>query len=460
VAVVVKQFRIVEIHAVDLAAAMTPPVARAVQLQRAERAPVVPRVTDTVQMLWPDGIGPYKEPAQISLQNAQRNRKAYTEFNKSILTPAFLSYVTPEVYFEPPGAPLSSDMPHLEVGGTCDVEQLVGGTGNAAARVQLRRSSFIIYDDAVATINFEFVGESMPAERFIELLACLPRITQVAASEKLASVLDAGAEKISPLAPSRDDFSAEALSDSSDILRRYGCSHLLVVARSLCRLDGSPLSHDDIRSNSVLTGILRRSSAAASYRKEEIAGFSELCLGYKSDELYATLRGTTLAVVPGHWDPSNFLTLYIEDVLTLMNFFISRTSLLDFTTHQTHSHADGRFSPETPPDKLVADTLLLRRLLLTLEESLDIDIWVNHYFTRELFMQLQHQRGIPNKLAALRRRIDSLDGILSVTAQSRVAGQSLETAVRQLRIMVWTLVVTAILSMLSVLLGIIAVMSA
>ena len=448
------RFRLIAFQAIDLAAAMSPAMAEEVQSRRAKKDPIVPRRENTARPLWPNGIGTYSEPTRTRDQDLERNRRGFAEFNKTILSPAFLDEVTPEVYHEPLDTPLSSGTPHARVGMNFSVGELIGGLRSPSLTLRLRRSALTIYQDAVAVLSFELTGDSMHTDDFIRLVADLPRVTQSAAAEKLTSLLDAGFNPYFNMRKGSDPSHLRL--DPMLILRRYGCSHIMVITESLYGADGDPVPHDDIVDDPILTGILRRTAAAKDYRLAELSNIRQLCLAYKTDELYATLRGTTLSIVPGHWDTSSFLSLYIEDLITLFNFMVSRVSFIDFTVHNTYASGIQDLDGELAPSSLVHDILLLRRLLLVIEESLDVDLWINHFFTRELVLQLQYQRGLPNKLAALRRRIDGLDGILSVSAQSRTANLSLAASIGQLRVAIIAVIISALLSAVGTIIALIS----
>jgi hypothetical protein len=448
------RFRIIAFQAIDLAAAMSPAMAEEIQSRRARKEPIVPRRESPASPLWPSGIGPYSEASRSRDQDLERNRRGFADFNKTILSPAFLDEVTPEVYHEPLDTPLSSGTPHARVGMNFSVGELIGGLRSPDMTLRLRRSALTIYQDAVAVLSFELTGDSMPTDDFIRLVADLPRVTQSAAAEKLTALLDAGFNPYLNVRWSKNR--SDQRQDPMLILRRYGCSHIMVITESLYSAQNNPVPHDDVVDDPILTGILRRTTAAKDYRSAELSNIRKLCLAYKTDELYATLRGTTLAIVPGHWDSSSFLSLYIEDLITLFNFMVSRVSFIDFTLHNTYASGIQDIDSELTPNNLVHDILLLRRLLLVIDESLDVDLWINHFFTRELILQLQYQRGLPNKLTALRRRIDGLDGILSVSAQSRVADLSLATAVGQLRVAIIAVIISALLSAISTIIAVIS----
>jgi hypothetical protein len=387
---------------------------------------------------------------------AIRNRRGYLEYNKTVLSPAFLSQVKSEVYFEAQDSQFSTATPHVRVGSHFAPSQLVGGaTASTANQLTLRQSAFTIYQDAIAVISFEFTADDMEINEFISLIARLSRVSQEAAAEKLASVLSLSANQISHLASSMSDFAQEALADPAGLLRSYGCMHLFAAAESLLDDDGRRMGFEDlVEDPAALTGILRCTAVASDYRSEELSEIADLCMGYKNDELYATLRGTSFALVPGHWDSRNFLSLYIEDLCCLVNYIVSRATLLEFTVHQTYLPQSEDLPPNAPANKLVEDILLLRRLLLLIDGSLDADLWINHYFTRELILQLEHQRGLPNKVAALKRRIDGLDGVLNVIAQSNLANRTMAATLNQLRVAVVALVISAVLAAASVGIGI------
>ncbi len=449
-------FRLIAFQAIDIASAMSETASRRVQQERARMGSVLPKVADRNQLLFPAGVGPFTDVSHDQNPAELRNRAAYTQFNKTVLSPAFLTQVVPEIYLQPNSSALGSATPRVRVGESCALHELIGGAPANATPVTFRECSLSIYDDGTWVLGFEFTGDGMAIDSLAKFTAAIPRLTQIAAGEKLSAVLRANATDISPLAESADDFVPDLINDPTSILRRYGCAHVLIVTESMRTADGAKSTHEEIASDPALAAVLRRTNSANDYREQELKELRNMCLGYKSDELYATVRGTTLVVAPGHWDPTNFLSMYIEDLITLFSFTVSRVSLIDFTTHQTQSTNVRDVEPGIPPETLVDDILLLRRLLLVIDESLNIDLWVNHYFTRLVLIQLQQQRGLSNKLSALRKRIDSLDGILNVAAQSRLAGKSLAATIGQLRIAIIALVITGILSCASIVISLVS----
>lgn len=438
-------FRIFVMHSLDLASAVSPEAARRVLLTRAHREPVLKPIADESNLLWSHGVASYTEATQDVAAVIRRQHLAYEKFNKTVLTPAFVEQVRPEVYSEPLGAALSTGISHIRVGEVGRLAQLIA-TGNRDLSITLRRSVLTMYDDGVAVCVIEFAGTGYPLSDFVSLVAALPAITQSAAAEKLSAVVEASGES---LLPGMIQSLAQQDGGISGLLRRFGASHITVILQALCDNSGQALSHEDIRTDPGLVAVLRRTLASERYRPQEVSEISGHCLGYKSDELYATLRATTLLVTPGHWEPDDFLSLYVDDLLSLVSFVVSRISLVDFLSHHTHQTGILNARGDLSPNELVEEILLLRRLLLAVDESLASDVWINHYFTRSIIEQLQQERGLPNKLSALRRRVESLDGILAVMAQRELAGESLKAAVGQLRVAVIAVVITVVLSITS-----------
>lgn len=444
-------FRIVVIHALDLASAVSPVLAREVLLTRAQRNPVLPKVTDDSARLWDHGVATYTESTQDLAGGVNRYHLSYNRFNKTVLTPAFVERVRPEVYAEPLGTPITTINSHIRVGESGRLSQLIP-SGSSDLDIVMRRSLLSIYDDGVAVCTSEFTGTEYPIAEFVRLIAGLPALTLAAAAEKLGAVLKASDKTL--LSGVSEVTKLEG--GLSSLLQRFGSSHIIVVSQALRDSDSQPLTHEQIRSDPGLVAVLRRTLAAERYRDQEVKAISEHCLGYKSDELYATLRGTTLVVSPGHWEPDDFLALYIDDLVGLVTYVVSRISFVDFLAHHTHQSAILNARGDLSRDELVEEILLLRRLLLVVDESLASDVWINHYFTRSLIEQLQEQRGLQNKLGALRRRVESLDGILAVMAQRELTGESLKAAVGQLRVAVIAVVVTVVLSVVSLLVALAA----
>jgi hypothetical protein len=85
-------------------------------------------------------------------------------------------------------------------------------------------------------------------------------------------------------------------------------------------------------------------------------------------------------------------------------------------------------------------------MLLWVEECLDVDFAVNHYFTRSFLMVILDQRGLANKLDSVKRRAGALDEALELLTTASLSKLGVNFSYRQVVVGVSALLATVVFS--------------
>ena len=87
-------------------------------------------------------------------------------------------------------------------------------------------------------------------------------------------------------------------------------------------------------------------------------------------------------LVPQHWSPKSFLSFYIDDLTLFIEYYISRLSVIESLSLMLNEiRLPTELYPRLPAaQSAVSEIIRYRKLFLSVEEALDIDLYVNHYF--------------------------------------------------------------------------------
>jgi hypothetical protein len=387
-------------------------------------------------------------------QASQRQLRSVAQFDKSIFTLAFLERWVPVLLHEPEGQQLCDPVQDIRLGRRITARL---HTGLSEKSITYVSSELRIFREGLISFRFRFYGDGVGVENMTDVISELRTHARTAASEKLVGIL----RDLAALCPNPDRLLLRSATQDArsiaDTVARFARHHTVLLIEGLQTTDGRPVQTPDLLRGPALIGLLRQTRQAVRYKQELVDGLRKMNVGYKQDEIYITFRGTTVIVLPDHWEPESYLSVYPRELQLIIEYLTAKISYLDVLTYgfeEIEAYSPPELHGETRD--LVARVLLLRRVLSLLQESLDVDMLINHYFTRAVVVQFLEQRGATNKLNAVKSRISNLSESLSLIAEFDVTGQSLASSLRQVRVAIWALGVTLMLSLATLVVSILA----
>jgi hypothetical protein len=391
------------------------------------------------------------------VQDSVQNRVKFSveTFEKSVPTSMFYEKV-PFLFEEREGQKLSDTTDAIRLGRTFDVKEIFSSTDSVP--ICYEDCELRIFRDGILSIRFKFSGKAVPIDAFIQLIIELKKLTRTAMLDKTKLIIKEFGDPRHPFTKTGLRFlDSQEIFAQSVYLRHFSSDHAVIVMESMLDSDGSSIPVSELESQPGLLGVLRQTHRAIGYKRSLLDDIARYNQGYKSDEIYITLRGTTLIVLPNHWQPHNYLSFYIEDLLLFIEYYVSKITYLDtlaLAIEKTEILNEPIENIKVTRD-LVNQIISLRRILLLTEENLDVDLLVNHYFTRGVLLQLIEQRGIANKLESIRKRINNMDRILDLIANSSFSQMGVGSGLLQVRIAAMALIATLLFSLLALIFSLI-----
>jgi|GEM_PF-6816483 len=441
----VGRFEIVYLHCIDLYAILDRDSKRKMHDWRAN-GQVAGRLSEIFS--YPEiSAGTFYLTEQVV--DTARSRMKYTveHFEKSVASPMFYERALPFLFVEREGQKLSDTSEAVRLGRSFSLHEIC--STDHICKVSYKDCELRLFRDGVLSVRLTFSGEDVPIEHFIELVLELKKLTRTAMLDKVRLIAQdfnrashpfngAGLRLIDP----------QELFEQSLTFRQFSSDHTLTLIESMKDGDGSHIPANELETQPGLLGILRQTQRAIGYKKQMLDVIGQYNQGYKSDEIYVTLRSTTLIVLPKHWNPSDYLSLYMNDLTLLIEYYVSKITYLDILAlaiENTELLNEPIENIRVTRD-LVSQIVSLRRILLLTEENLDVDLIVNHYFTRGVLLQLIEQRGIANKLDSIRKRINNMDRILDLIANSSFSQIGIGSGLLQVKIAIIALIATLLIS--------------
>ncbi len=378
-----------------------------------------------------------------------RRKISLEHYDKSILTQIFYKKGIPLLFEEKDGSKLSSLYDFIKLGKNIQISELL----NIKSKITIRydECELRVFNEGIFSFRFEFSGENMPIETFISLSNRLKQLTKEATFDKLKLILDDLSHKAK--------FSAlkikSHLSQDSNILFYQFCaSQTLLFTDSLKSTDLTVIPITQLESEPNFFGLVRHTIKASEYKLKIIESLSSSIHGYKNDEIYVNIRSVTVIVLPNHWNPDDYLSVYLSDLTLLIEYYISKISYLDGLSHSIDElEVDESLPDDALTSKYLVEKIIrLRKILLKIEEGVDVDLVINHYFTRNFILQLIEQRGVYNKLDAIKRKTNNLDKIYDLLNQSSTANIGISLESGQLKFAIWGFFAATILSLISLIL--------
>ena len=382
-----------------------------------------------------------------------RMKLSMERFAKSIFTPTFLEKAVPLLFEEREGQKLSDTAYNVRLGRKTSIEDII--PCKSPVDILYDNCELRIFSEGILSIRFQFSGEDVLIDDLISLAIELRQLTHNALSDKVRAIVTDWSNSSHPFSKLGIQFlDPQELFERSILVRRFSSGHAIILLESMKDDEGARIPIADLESQPGLLGVLRQTHRAISYKEQMLNLLKEYNLGYKSDEIYMTLRGTTLIVLPKHWDPHTYLSRYIDDLALFIEYYVSKITYLDILALIIEDvELNEPLDTTKVTSKLVNQIISLRKILILTDESLDVDLLVDHYFTRGVLIQLIEQRGIWNKLDSIKKRISNIDNILELIAQYNLSYMGLASSLRQVKIAIWALLATLVFSIISVILS-------
>lgn len=395
------------------------------------------------------GLGSYSLTVDKFDISQNRRKISLEQFDKSILTQIFYKKGIPLLFEENEGSKLSSLYDFIKLGKNVSVSELLSIKDNIAIRFD--ESQLRVFNEGIFSFRLVFSGENMPIETFIALSNRLKQLTKEASFDKLKLILEDLNQKAKF---STLKIKSHLSQDSNILFYQFCASHTLLFTDSLksANLSVVPISQLEYEPN--FFGLVRHTTKASEYKPKIIESLSSSIHGYKNDEIYINFRSVTVIVLPNHWNPKDYLSVYLSDLTLLIEYYISKISYLDGLSHSIDElEVDESLPDDATSSKILVEKIIrLRKILLKIEEGVDVDLVINHYFTRNFILQLIEQRGVYNKLDAIKRKTNNLDKIYDLLNQSSTANIGISLESGQLKFAIWGFFAATILSLISLIL--------
>lgn len=447
------KFEIVYLHSIDLFAILDGESKRRLHNWRANG-----QVADYLSEVF---SSPEITAGTFSLSNqivdTARSRMKYSveHFEKSVASPMFYERALPFLFGEREGQKLSDTAEAVRLGRKFQLHEICETEDSCG--ISYKDCELRIFRDGVLSLRMTFAGENLPIEQFIQLVLALKKLTKTAMLDKVRLIAqDFNREDHEFHATGLRLIDQQSLFEQSLAFRQFSSAHGLIVIESMKDATGTDIPASELETQPGLLGVLRQTQRAIGYKSQMIDGIAQYNQGYKSDEIYITLRSTTLIMLPKHWNPNDYLSLYMNDLTLLIEYYVSKITYLDILAlaiENTELLNEPIENIKLTQD-LISQIVSLRRILLSTEENLDVDLIVNHYFTRGVLLQLIEQRGIANKLDSIRKRINNMDRILNLIANSSLSHMSVGAGQRQVRVAIIALIAALLLSITNIIVAV------
>lgn len=319
--------------------------------------------------------------------------------------------------------------------------------------VVYKNCEFRIFREGILSASFQFssIGSDatfLSVKDFITVLSQLRRHCEKAFKRKVIRFLKSlkNREYLSDNFRINKDLRVETIEKSTWL---HGNNHLVIFLDSLYKreedgtfiIDSSKKKNEAYKKN--VFGLLNQPKWYKKYGKEYINKAFDKNVGYRTDELYITDNNCTLIILQDYWDQSKPLKYYRRDLVLLIEYILSRISILDYLNSIIHDSEISKGGSIVNDD--VESIVLIRNILFALEESLDVATLVKHGFTRKFLEQLKVERYIKNQIDSVGRFIENLDRAVTLKANFNIAKTSNKFA----RISFWVALVLLFLSILA-----------
>ena len=217
----------------------------------------------------------------------------------------------------------------------------------------------------------------------------------------------------------------------SHLRQRTQLHNLILVDSFLCRSEGETLDEEypgwvalppnEAMNDVSFAGLLNTSPWFTKYRERYLEALISKDLGYRNDEIYLTDRKSTLICNLGFWDPEDSLSLYREDVLLIVEYWIARMSQAQSILVFLQSDEQARSITTIERSKALQVIDQARAILSRLQEATTPTRLLNHGFSERFAARVAVEVGMPDLLDFVHRLIadmaSGLDLRSTVTAQ-------------------------------------------
>lgn len=328
-------------------------------------------------------------------------------------------------------------------------------------RCQLR-----VMPDGTLTVTFSFdfddevYGEQLQKlqiDDFIKLILRLENLTSDAFFYRVRDLTRVAQEQSHPFKEATLSF--EILSNSSqdkDKVRQVSANHTVIFVEAFYEEDGeTEVQHNNIHDARSILGILNQSQWYRNYSDNYVSKILDNDVGYRNDEKYLIDNRTSLIWQAEYWKRDKSARFYEGDLLVLIEFMLSKVAILQFITDYLQADRSFLASFELVSDeetrKLVNRILLARRVLLLIEEAINIEVLVVHGFTRKFLRKFYVERATPNLLQAINQKITHMDNAISLKASYDLTQQGNLLNRRNIFLAFAAIFVSAILAIIQVL---------
>ncbi|MFD0363161.1 hypothetical protein ACFQZZ_17080 [Nocardia sp. GCM10030253] len=170
--------------------------------------------------------------------------------------------------------------------------------------------------------------------------------------------------------------------------------YALIAVRHFKNARGREVPLDTVLRSPELAGIFNETPWFASYGDRHRELVESQALGYRHDELFLVGRKSTLIVCERIWSTGDSLHLYFEDLVVLVQHYLSCRAHLRQLLMATRSRLSVDQLAGRPAQRIAHDVLALRLSLMTVQLALDQHTMINQGFTRTLAERLRLELGI------------------------------------------------------------------
>jgi len=196
-----------------------------------------------------------------------------------------------------------------------------------------------------------------------------------------------------------------------------------------------------------LLGILNLAPWYKQYNSRYLDRMLGRNVSYKDNEIFLCDGSASLIVLPEYWTTPRRQN-HVRHLLLLTELLNSQLSYL-------HSLADSLerdiiFQPPirgSAAQGTIGEAVLIKGLILQMENSGDVDSLVSHGFSRKYLEQVRNELNFPDRTAALHRRMSIVDARLTLESEQQRASRELSLSTVGVRIALLALFITLLLQL-------------
>lgn len=170
--------------------------------------------------------------------------------------------------------------------------------------------------------------------------------------------------------------------------------YTLIAVRHFKDPRGRKVSLDIVLTSPELAGIFNETPWFTSYGDRHRESVESQAMGYRKDELFLVGRKSSVIVCERIWSADDSLHMYFEDLVLLVQHYLSCRAHLRQLLMTTRSRLSVDQLGSRSSERIAQDVLVLRLNLMTAQLALDQHTLIDQGFTRTLAERLRWELGI------------------------------------------------------------------